>query len=268
MRMSLLLPSRRNSAWVATWVACSFFVFSAISQDSGAENTANTNRFSGKTVADLQHALSLINYRYPRSIGVGDTAPDLHVSDRETQESLGWDDLLGEKPVVLIFGSLSCSSINLYLQDLPALAKTYQDRFDFYFIYLREAHPHGGFQPNLQAGVAEAGNPVVIDPQDLDERSDLAKTMEEEKQLGMPVLVDSMMDSSAVAWSAWPARIFVVSTDKKVVYAGGQAPWYFDATKDGWHEEPPLDLEQFFAQKPFSRISLEEFLESSSVRGR
>ena len=43
-------------------------------------------------------------------------------------------------------------------------------------------------------------------------------------KLTIPVLVDDMTDTVATAYGAWPDRMFILSPDGKVVFAGARGP--------------------------------------------
>tara|TARA_R110002072_G_C7876900_1_gene527687 strand:- start:244 stop:570 length:327 start_codon:yes stop_codon:yes gene_type:complete len=57
-----------------------------------------------------------------------------------------------------------------------------------------------------------------------EERLGVASTCRADLGLKLPVLVDNMKNSTERAYSAWPDRLFLIGTDRKVVYRGGQGP--------------------------------------------
>ncbi len=46
--------------------------------------------------------------------------------------------------------------------------------------------------------------------------------------LTMPCVIDGMDNAVDEAYAAWPERLFVVSVDGRIAYAGGQGPYGFD----------------------------------------
>ena len=86
-------------------------------------------------------------------------------------------------------------------------------------VYLREAHPKGGW---------EIGDwSEFPDPVDEAGRRKVAQHACKELSFAFPCVTDTMDDRLAVRWSGWPERLFVVSKDGHVVYAGDQGPFGF-----------------------------------------
>lgn len=46
-------------------------------------------------------------------------------------------------------------------------------------------------------------------------------------KLSMPCVVDTMDNTVDELYAGWPERIFVIGTDGKIAYAGGQGPFGF-----------------------------------------
>ncbi len=68
---------------------------------------------------------------------------------------------------------------------------------------------------------------VIDDPKSYAERVELAAKSAERLRLSMPVLVDDLDDTVEQLYAAWPDRIFVVDSDRRVLYAGEHGPWGF-----------------------------------------
>lgn len=62
----------------------------------------------------------------------------------------------------------------------------------------------------------------------LEERFEAARQGVGRLGLTMPVLVDGMDDAVSEAFAAWPERIYVVSADGRIAFAGGPGPFEFD----------------------------------------
>lgn len=218
--------------------------------------TKSTDEYAGKPVMDPRHVHGMMNKRLENAPKLGEHAPGGSIlTDAVSGNSVSLLDLYKEKPVVLFFASYSCLSAHEGANEMSRLAKQFGEIADFILIYIREAHPRNGFLP------PERGNRFIIDaPVSLAERSANALRYAHEQELNFRVLVDSMDDSTAVRWGAWPIRAFVISRSGIVNYAGQQGPWYFHPSIAFEHnlENAPSGL----ANIPgFSDDSLEEFLE-------
>ncbi len=100
------------------------------------------------------------------------------------------------------------------------------DRAAFLFVYLREAHPSDGW-------VLEDWS-KVRDPRTMEERRAVASRCGRDVKFRFPTVVDRLDDRTAVAYAAWPERLFVIDRDGKVAYAGKMGPfgfWPTDAHK-------------------------------------
>jgi len=102
------------------------------------------------------------------------------------------------------------------LRDLYA---EYNDRVQFLMIYIREAHPVDGWD------IGSANR--IHDPQTIEARRQVAGSCELALQYGIRTYVDEMDDGVMTAYAAWPERLYLVSQDGRVRYAGGLGPWGF-----------------------------------------
>lgn len=222
-----------------------------------------TDEFSGKTVIDGMHAQRLVMSRLGNAPTTGNKAPDSELINAESGEVVRLSELWSEKPVVLIFGSGTCTSVNFLSKEIDRLAESFKDDADFYFVYIREAHPEGGFTIPISGELGGVKITPVSDPVAIKERCVAALGFQKHGGARLPTLVDSLNDSAAIQWSAWPSRVFVVGLGGIVLYAADQGPWFFDVSKSGWkHDPPPSYVEEVLSKRSFDRISLEEFLEN------
>ncbi len=117
-------------------------------------------------------------------------------------------------------------------------------------IYIREAHSTDGWRMD------DSGWSIIADARNSDERSAAAGQACAMLELPFPIVVDSMDDTVAERWSAWPERLFVVDADGMIAYVGAQGPWGFwprqETPPHAWGEDDvdhgqPLDtfLESF-----------------------
>ena len=100
---------------------------------------------------------------------------------------------------------------------------TFEDRANFVYVYIKEAHPEDEWQApiNVRQGV------VFRQPRTFEERLKLAQTFVDKMQVTTPTLVDSMDNKANVCYAALPERIYVIQTDGRVVFKSGVGPQGF-----------------------------------------
>ena len=108
-------------------------------------------------------------------------------------------------------------------------------------VYVREAHPKGGW---------EIGDwSVLEDAKTLRKRSESATQCCTQLKFDFPAVVDEMDDRTAVEWSGWPERLFVVSRSGRIVYTGDMGPFGFNPSREyaGFEERKPgvASMERF-----------------------
>lgn len=99
----------------------------------------------------------------------------------------------------------------------------YGGQVEFLAVYVREAHPTGGWRmrSNDHAQVA------FEQPRTLAERESVAATCSERLEVPMPLLVDGMDDPVGKAYSGLPDRLYLIDRDGRVAYKGGRGPFGF-----------------------------------------
>jgi alkylhydroperoxidase family enzyme len=132
-------------------------------------------------------------------------------------------DLVGKKPVVLVFGNVTCGPFRATYPRVDDLALRYKDDAVFVAVYVREAHPTDGWRmsSNDDAGV------TFPQPRDYAERAGLAERCYAKLKMNMPLLVDEMDDRAGHAYSGMPSRLYVIDTAGKIAYKGGRGPFGF-----------------------------------------
>ena len=99
---------------------------------------------------------------------------------------------------------------------LQSIYEEHSEEADFWWVYIKEAHPTDGRRPSRT---------VKVDShKTLDDRKKAATTCTAASELKVPILVDDMKDSLAKTYSASPERFFILGDDGKVVYAGARGP--------------------------------------------
>jgi hypothetical protein len=103
---------------------------------------------------------------------------------------------------------------------LQEVYEKYRDRADFYWIYVREAHPSDGERPAKHVRIAQ--------PKTFGERAAVATTCSGELKVSVPLLVDDLNDTVAKAYDALPDRLFILRADAKIAYRGAPGPRGFN----------------------------------------
>ncbi len=221
--------------------------------------------WSGRTAKDSAFVFAMVNARVNNAPKEGVQAPQFVLSDAKSGETRVLSKLRAKKPVVLFFGSRSCNITQGSSKAVKQLWKRFGDVADFYMIYIREAHPEGGFgskESGPERGVAAAKKFTAVDPETAAQRAVSAMAFGRDKGIEFPILIDRMDDATTVRWGAWPVRLFVVNTSGTVVFAGQQGPWFHKPTKI--YDPDIKGIPMYLKNLPgYSRGSLEEFLENS-----
>ena len=74
---------------------------------------------------------------------------------------------------------------------------------------------------------------VLEEPKNMADRRNAATKCDRLQKYGIHLLVDEMDDRVNKAYAAYPARLYLIGLDGRVVYAGGMDPWEFYPEKLG-----------------------------------
>lgn len=149
--------------------------------------------------------------------------------DREAETTVSLDKLRAERPVVLIFGSLTCPPFRGQLENVDAVYDQFKDRAEFLFVYIREAHPD-----SVVSVLDESGNETllkIVQPTDDATRGSTAATCQRMVNLRMPVAVDRLDNAVGRAYAGWPNRMVVVGVDGNILMASDPSPRGTDARR-------------------------------------
>lgn len=105
------------------------------------------------------------------------------------------------------------------------LYRKYKNKFKFYFVYIREAHPSDGDWPDFEIPITDAKDEV--------EREGAAKSCSESLKFSFPTLVDDMSDSVNLLYSAWPERLFFIDQGGQLLFKSGLGPHGFSTDELG-----------------------------------
>jgi hypothetical protein len=142
----------------------------------------------------------------------GAAAPDFTLADVRTGRPVRLADFRGRRPVVLVFGSLSCAALCRQLNGLRELHREYGRRAQFLFVYVSEAH---------------AGGPSGARPGDLPGAA-AARAAWDGGGLPFPCLLEGADRAEERAYRALPLRLVLVGVDGRVLADLGRGllePW-------------------------------------------
>ncbi len=145
-----------------------------------------------------------------------------------------------ERPVVLIFGSFTCPPFRGQLEGINEVYKEYQDRAEFLFVYIREAHPD-----SILSVTDPRGRDTLLkipQPTNISSRTQTAVVCRRTLDLDFPIAVDTIENEVGQAYAGWPNRMVVVGTDGRVLFATAPSPRGTDARRLGaWLAENLID---------------------------
>lgn len=154
---------------------------------------------------------------------IDELAPDFSLKTHDGQQTIKLAEVIGKKPVVLMFGNFTCGPFRSIFPGVEKVRQRFKDEAVFLGVYVREAHPTDGWkmESNARVGVA------VAQPKSYAERTAVAQQCHQLLKPTMPLLVDDIDDSTGNAYSGMPARLYVIDTQGKVAYKGGRGPFGF-----------------------------------------
>jgi peroxiredoxin len=188
-----------------------------------AQNAARSRRFGvreGEVVTPPARA-----ERHQDTLKKGDDAPDFTLADPSGKDEFKLSEFRGKRPVVLVFGSLTCPPFRRRVLDMDKLYAEYKDRAEFRFVYVREAHPDSVLfvieedKESLQK---------VAQTDTLEARGHNATLCTATLKLQMPVVLDKADNAVNKTYAAWPIRLVIVDPEGKLAYISGPGPAGFD----------------------------------------
>jgi alkylhydroperoxidase family enzyme len=156
---------------------------------------------------------------------IDEMAPEFTLKTADGKESVQVKKLIGQKPLVLIFGNFTCGPFRALYPDLDAIYQRYKNDATFLMVYVREAHPTDGWamESNTRVGVA------IKQPTTLGERVKVCDQFCQKLKPSIPVVVDEIADPVGSAYSGMPGRLYVIDSKGKVGYKSGRGPFGFKA---------------------------------------
>lgn len=138
-------------------------------------------------------------------LSLGHTAPDILWKDGQTGETKRLSDLRG-KPTILLFGSCTCPPFRLSVGLIEQLRQKYPGQFHTYMIYATEAHPEFG------------QNDYTRNQKTLTDRRLAAQDLVIQKEMTIPILIDTLDNRAAEVFEGMPTRILILDAKGKVVF--------------------------------------------------
>ena len=108
--------------------------------------------------------------------------------------------------------------------ELEELYERHGAEVAFFIVYIREAHPEDGWvlADNRREEI------TVTDPTSVEERAAVADACVARLETRIPVLLDDVDDTCALAYGGWPDRLYLIDRDGRVAFQGGRGPDGFD----------------------------------------
>lgn len=213
---------------------------------------AQDQPFGGQTIRDNAQADQAMIKLVANSPKRGDAAPDLTLASSDGSEEVKLSQFWKEKPLVLIFGSLTCDVSCEFSREILEIHRRFGEQVQLAYVYVREAHPKDGW-------VVAPRYSVIDDPKTLAARIAAAARFETLTNYPFPILVDNLEDEAASRFGAWPNRFFVIETDGTIAFAGANGPWGFRPLRDSVYLDMGKGLP--YVPKNHERHSLQSYLE-------
>jgi type I thyroxine 5'-deiodinase len=90
-------------------------------------------------------------------------------------------------------------------------------------VYIREAHASNAWQVESN----KKDNVIYKEPEHYDERVSLANTCSINLGIEFPALVDTIEDSTEIAYTGWPDRLYLIDANGHVAFKSEAGPFGF-----------------------------------------
>jgi type I thyroxine 5'-deiodinase len=90
-------------------------------------------------------------------------------------------------------------------------------------VYIREAHPSDAWQ--MAINVKE--EVVFASPKSIEEKTEVAQMCVRKLGIEFPAVVDNFDNSTEVAYSGWPDRLYVIDRQGRIAYKARPGPFGF-----------------------------------------
>ena len=142
-------------------------------------------------------------------LAAGTVAPDFTLRQRASSGQIHLASMVGERPVILVFGSYTCPKVRFEARALNAMYERYHAHAEFVMVYVQEAHSEEGWQSSVNQRENISLPPVKT----IEQKEQNAATCSRKLDIKFPVVIDGLDRKVESAYAGWPSAIYVL--DKK-----------------------------------------------------
>ena len=161
-----------------------------------------------------------LQHFYHEAPEAGSQAPVFNLIDLEG-EPVSLKTLMGDKPVVLQFGSHSCPVYRYRRREMKKVYQDFKQEAHFVIVYTLEAHPVGTKSPYSDeewvTWINRLTNVLIPQPTTLKARQALAVQSRKDLDVHQLILVDAMNNSVWRQYGSAPSSAFVIDRSGVVV---------------------------------------------------
>ena len=189
-----------------------------------------TSSRQGRTKPNGEYyAPPALQERVASRLNVGDKAPAFSLKPTDGGEPISLSQFEGEKPVVLVFGSITCSPFRQQVTQVFDIHKKHGNQAQFLMIYIREAHPESTILFPTDQGKSILKKFIQTDS--FASRIENAQSCSALLDVPFPILVDAEDSGTLANYGGWPNRLVVVGTDGRIAWDSGDGPRGFQPDK-------------------------------------
>jgi tetratricopeptide (TPR) repeat protein len=162
----------------------------------------------------------------PTGLRAGTLAPRFELARSDGTGKVKINGPLPGKPTVLVFGSYSCPNFRTASPALNEMSTLYSGKAAFLLVYIREAHATDQWQSTVNQREQVQLAPASSESQ----KHEYAAMCERNLHLRFPSAVDALDNAAEQAYSAWPSKVYVISSDGRIRYSSSLTEQEFDRT--------------------------------------
>jgi peroxiredoxin len=144
----------------------------------------------------------------------GSMAPDFTLRRKGGNGEVHLAELLGSRPVVLMFGSYTCPKFRFDAPTLNALYERYRAGVEFLMIYVQEAHTGESWE----SSVNQRERIQLPAPKSLEQKEQNAATCARRLEIRFPMAVDGMDRKVERAYAGWPSAVYILDKDGRIAW--------------------------------------------------
>jgi tetratricopeptide (TPR) repeat protein len=147
-------------------------------------------------------------------LAAGAMAPDFTLRQRGSSEQIHLASVVGERPLILIFGSYTCPKFRFEARALNAMYQRYHIQAAFLMIYVQEAHTEEGWQ----SSVNQRENIALPPAKTIEQKEGNAGTCSRKLDLKFPIVIDGLDRKVEMAYAGWPSAVYVVDKNGRIAW--------------------------------------------------